>query len=49
MWWRPTSAGMRRSSKPEGVAAYAIKHLVRDMLALADQLSPERPFDAGRA
>ena len=41
----PNQRGYAGSSKPEGVAAYAIKHLVRDMLALADQLSPERPFN----
>jgi len=41
----PNQRGYAGSSKPEGVAAYAIKHLVRDMLALADQLSPDRPFD----
>jgi epoxide hydrolase 4 len=40
----PNQRGYVGSSKPEGVAAYAIKQLVRDMLALADQLSPERPF-----
>ena len=39
----PNQRGYGSSSKPEGVAAYAIKHLVRDMLGLADQLSPERP------
>jgi epoxide hydrolase 4 len=41
----PNQRGYAGSSKPEGVAAYAIKHLVRDMLALADQLSPDRPFN----
>jgi epoxide hydrolase 4 len=40
----PNQRGYGRSSKPEGVAAYAIKHLVRDMLGVADQLSPERPI-----
>jgi epoxide hydrolase 4 len=40
----PNQRGYAGSSKPEGVAAYAIKHLVRDMLALGDQLSPERAF-----
>jgi len=40
----PNQRGYAGSSRPEGVAAYAIKHLVRDMLALADQLAPERPF-----
>ena len=40
----PNQRGYPGSSKPDGVAAYAIKHLVRDMLALGDQLSPDRPF-----
>jgi pimeloyl-ACP methyl ester carboxylesterase len=41
----PNQRGYAGSSKPEGVATYAIKHLVRDMLALAEQLSPARPFN----
>jgi pimeloyl-ACP methyl ester carboxylesterase len=40
----PDQRGYARSSKPEGVDAYRIKHLVRDVLALGDQLSPARPF-----
>ena len=40
----PDQRGYARSSKPEGVEAYRIKHLVRDVLALGDQLSPDRPF-----
>jgi epoxide hydrolase 4 len=40
----PNQRGYAGSSKPEGVAAYAIKHLVRDMLAMTEQLSPDRPF-----
>jgi pimeloyl-ACP methyl ester carboxylesterase len=40
----PDQRGYARSSTPEGVEAYRIKHLVRDILALADQLSPGRPF-----
>jgi pimeloyl-ACP methyl ester carboxylesterase len=40
----PDQRGYARSAKPAGVEAYAIKHLVRDMGALAAQLSPERPF-----
>jgi epoxide hydrolase 4 len=40
----PNQRGYPGSSKPEGVAAYAIKHLVRDLLALAEQLSPDWPF-----
>ena len=39
-----TSAATRAPSKPEGLEAYRIKHLVRDVLALGDQLSPDRPF-----
>ena len=35
---------MPRSSKPEGVEAYRVKNLVRDVLALADCLSPGRAF-----
>ena len=40
----PNQRGYGFSSKPEGVEAYRIKHLVRDMLTLADQLSPELPY-----
>ena len=40
----PDQRGYARSSKPEGVEAYRIKHLVRDILALGDLLSPQRPF-----
>jgi pimeloyl-ACP methyl ester carboxylesterase len=40
----PDQRGYGRSSKPEGVDAYKIKHLVRDVLALGDRLSPDRPF-----
>jgi epoxide hydrolase 4 len=40
----PDQRGYARSTKPEGVDAYKIRHLVRDMLALGDQLSPRRPF-----
>ena len=41
----PNQRGYGLSGKPEGVDAYRIKHLVRDMLGLADQLSPDRPFN----
>ena len=34
----PDQRGYARSSKPEGLEAYRIKHLVRDILALGDQL-----------
>ncbi|HEX5957153.1 MAG TPA: alpha/beta fold hydrolase [Hyphomicrobiaceae bacterium] len=40
----PDQRGYARSSKPEGVEAYKIKHLVRDVLALGEALSPGRPF-----
>src|SRR5262245_14180441 len=36
----PDQRGYGGSSKPEGVDAYRIKHLVRDVLDLGDQLSP---------
>ena len=34
----PDQRGYARSSKPEGVEAYRIKHLVRDILALGERL-----------
>jgi epoxide hydrolase 4 len=40
----PDQRGYARSSKPPGVEAYRVKSLVRDVLALGDQLSPNRPF-----
>ncbi len=40
----PDQRGYARSSKPEGVEAYRVKNLVRDILALGDRLSPDRPF-----
>jgi pimeloyl-ACP methyl ester carboxylesterase len=40
----PDQRGYARSSKPEGVEAYRVKNLVRDVLALGDQLSPNKPF-----
>lgn len=40
----PDQRGYARSSKPEGVDAYRIKHLVRDVLALGDHYSPGKPF-----
>jgi epoxide hydrolase 4 len=40
----PDQRGYARSSKPEGVDAYRVKHLVRDVLALGDQLAPGKPF-----
>ncbi|MBO6719532.1 MAG: alpha/beta hydrolase [Rhizobiaceae bacterium] len=40
----PDQRGYNRSSKPEGVGNYRAKHLVADIAALADALSPDRPF-----
>jgi pimeloyl-ACP methyl ester carboxylesterase len=40
----PDQRGYARSSKPDGLEAYRIKHLVRDILALGEHYSPGRPF-----
>lgn len=40
----PDQRGYNLSSKPDGVEAYRAKHMVRDLAALADHLSPDRPF-----
>lgn len=40
----PDQRGYFRSSKPEGLEAYRIKQLVRDILALGNHLSPNRPY-----
>jgi epoxide hydrolase 4 len=40
----PDQRGYGRSSKPEGLDAYKVKNLVRDVLALGDLLSPAKPF-----
>ena len=40
----PDQRGYARSSKPEGVEAYRVKSLVRDVLAVGDQLSPNAAF-----
>ncbi|MEX3009427.1 alpha/beta fold hydrolase [Hoeflea sp. TYP-13] len=40
----PDQRGFGRSFKPDGVEAYQTRHLVKDMAALADHLSPERRF-----
>jgi pimeloyl-ACP methyl ester carboxylesterase len=40
----PDQRGYFRSSKPEGLEAYRVKHLVRDILALGDHFSPARPY-----
>lgn len=40
----PNQRGYGRSDKPQGLEAYRVKNLVRDVLALADLLSPGKPF-----
>jgi len=40
----PDQRGFNLSSKPEGEEAYRAKNMVRDLAALADHLSPARPF-----
>jgi epoxide hydrolase 4 len=40
----PDQRGYNRSSKPDGVEAYRARHLAGDVAALADRLSPDRPF-----
>src|SRR5262245_22351718 len=40
----PDQRGYARSGKPKDLEAYRIKHLVRDILGLGEQLSPARPF-----
>ena len=40
----PDQRGYNTSSKPAAVDAYRVKHLVADIAALADRLSPDRPF-----
>ena len=40
----PDQRGYAGSSKPEGLEAYRIKNLVRDILALGDHFSPNRPY-----
>jgi pimeloyl-ACP methyl ester carboxylesterase len=40
----PDQRGYARSGKPRDLEAYRIKHLVRDILGLAEELSPGRPF-----
>jgi pimeloyl-ACP methyl ester carboxylesterase len=40
----PDQRGFNLSSKPEGGEAYLARHLVADLGALADHLSPGRPF-----
>jgi pimeloyl-ACP methyl ester carboxylesterase len=40
----PDQRGYARSSKPDGLEAYRVKQLVRDVLGLGEHLSPDRPF-----
>jgi len=40
----PDQRGYNLSSKPQGVEAYRARHLAADVAALADALSPGRPF-----
>lgn len=40
----PDQRGFNRSARLQSVEAYRIRHLVADIAALADHLSPERPF-----
>jgi pimeloyl-ACP methyl ester carboxylesterase len=40
----PDQRGYARSSKPEGLEAYRVKQLVRDVLGLGEHFSPRRPF-----
>src|SRR5260370_3417597 len=43
----PDQRGYNLSSKPSGVAAYALTELVSDVIAIADQLGQEKVFLAG--
>jgi epoxide hydrolase 4 len=40
----PDQRGYNLSSRPDGIDAYKTRHLVGDLAALADRLSPDRPF-----
>ena len=40
----PDGRGIHRSDAPSDIDAYAIAHLVADVLAIADALAPSRPF-----
>lgn len=40
----PDQRGFNLSSKPDGRDAYRVKYLVQDIAALADRLSPDKPF-----
>ena len=43
----PDQRGYNLSSKPRGVASYALKELVSDVIAIADQLGQQKIFLAG--
>ena len=43
----PDQRGYNLSSKPAGVAAYSLTHLVSDVIAIADQLGQQKIFLAG--
>jgi epoxide hydrolase 4 len=43
----PDQRGYNLSSKPPGVASYALPHLVSDVMAIADQLGRDKIFLAG--
>ncbi|HZT49038.1 MAG TPA: alpha/beta fold hydrolase [Hyphomicrobiaceae bacterium] len=40
----PDQRGYALSAKPEGVEAYGVRNLVRDVLGVAERFSPDRPF-----
>lgn len=40
----PDQRGFNLSHKPTGQGAYAVRNMVADLAALADRLSPEKPF-----
>lgn len=40
----PNQRGYGQSTKPSAIEAYRTRHLVEDVAALADRLSPDRPF-----
>jgi pimeloyl-ACP methyl ester carboxylesterase len=40
----PDQRGYNLSAKPQGVERYRVKHMVADLAALADRLSPGKPF-----
>ena len=43
----PDQRGYNRSSKPRGIASYALTELVSDVIAIADQLGQKKIFLAG--